>query len=294
MDANDSFEIIVGVDRPNDESHAILAKYSSDTNFHVFSLNSDQRYIPLTRAAFNRSFLLKKAKGNYAMMLDGDDFYIDSPIEAEKFLNHNPNYSGYAHEYLNFYADSGLMNKDFYPYEDGQDVLFERHLKLNKYFHANCILFRTSLLRDIPDHLCNDSAFTIFLLSKGRIKYSRTPVMAYSIGIDSIYSGSSSTIKLLSSFAMLDEIHNLIPATRRYIYKKMYKVIENFRCQLITPPPIEYKFQIYERDLFWTNLAYRSLTKYKSFQRVAVFALYASLRIKHVSSKLKFKFLGKL
>ena len=236
MGDKNSFEIIVGVDRPDDNSRLILSKYINDENFHVFYLNSDLRYIPLTRAALNRSWLLKQTKGEFAMMLDGDDFYIDSPVAAENFLIQNPEYSGYAHEYQNYYADSGLMEKNHYPYQDGQDVVLENHLKLNKYFHSNCILFRTNLIRNLPDYLCNDSAFTAFLLTKGMIKYSRKPIMAYSIGIESIYSGSSNTIKLLSSFAMLDEIKNLIPSTRRFMYKKMYRVIENFRCQLIPPP----------------------------------------------------------
>ena len=271
------YEIIVGLDNPDLDAEKLVEKFQTQAQLSTFVLHSDSRFISLSRAAMNRAFLLQHAKGKYAMILDGDDFYIDSPIEAIKFLEQNPNYSGYAHCFKHYNESTDTFSKWKPSYKNLEDVTLERHLRENKYFHSNCIVFRKQLLADNPAVYCNDTALTCYLLSKGSIKFSHKEIMGYTVGIPSIYAGASSTLKCLSSFVMLEETMQRHSEYKKYFYKKMYKVIRKFGNGIGNDAPDEYGFQVIERRLPITKHLYESCGKTSFIRRMRIFYLRAYL-----------------
>ena len=258
MGKETDYEIIVGLDNPDLNAERLVDAFKNQSRLSTYVLHSDARFISLSRAAMNRAFLLEQAKGKYAMILDGDDFYIDSPVEAIEFLEQNPNYSGYGHCFKRFNESTDSFTKWKPPYKHLEDIHLDRHLRENKYIHSNCIVFRKELLADNPAVYCNDTALTCYLLSKGLIKFSHKEIMGYTVGIPSIYAGASATLKCLSAFVMLEEMMQHHTKYKKYFYKKMYKVIRKFGHQTKNDAPNEYGFQVIERNLPITKYLYES------------------------------------
>ena len=277
MGQRTDYEILVGLDNPDSEAEKLVQKFDDKTKLRTFVLHSDPRFISLSRAAMNRAFLLKQAEGEYAMILDGDDFYIDFPNEAIHFLDTNLNYSAHAHCFKFYSEAKDLLFKSKPPYRNQEDVTLERHLRENKYFHSNCLVFRKSLLDENAPVYCNDTALTCYLLSKGPIKFSQKEIMGYTVGIPSIYAGSSDTLKCLSSFVMLEEMMQRHTNCKKYLYKKMRKVLRNFGNKLGKDVPDEYRFQVVERNLPITKYLYESCEKNYLVRKAKLFGLRAYL-----------------
>lgn len=199
-----SWEILVGLDHATSQGLANAERIAQDhPNIRIITLKSDSNLIPLSRASTNRLHLLKKAQGTYALLLDGDDEYLDVFDEAIDFLNKTENlaFVGCAHQYVEFHEDTQQMVKVTPPYSDGAVVEYLEHASSGKYFFFNTVVFRRQIGLDALQNAelyCNDTTLTKLLLKKGLILFSHKEVMSYRMGLPSIFSGASNAARLLS------------------------------------------------------------------------------------------------
>lgn len=93
-----SIQVLVGLDYPSEEAKHIANSFKRD-NLQVFELFSNEDLIPLSRASENRFFLLKNADSEFALILDGDDWYVETPDDAINFLRKEQSFVGYAYNH---------------------------------------------------------------------------------------------------------------------------------------------------------------------------------------------------
>jgi len=119
-----NLEVIVSDDSANEETKLLLTPYLTDNRFSYYK-NSKQ----LGRVANYRKLLFEYAKGEWVIMLDGDDYYIDSTYisRAVGFVMKFPSLvlvgagNKVFNESNNVFSDSPLVAKDVVF--DGKNVL---------------------------------------------------------------------------------------------------------------------------------------------------------------------------
>jgi glycosyltransferase involved in cell wall biosynthesis len=84
----DNFEVVVGDDSTNDDVYNALLPFQSNPKLKYFRNKEN-----IGRVKNYRKLLYEYAIGDWAMMLDGDDYYIDNNYlkEAANWINNNKN-----------------------------------------------------------------------------------------------------------------------------------------------------------------------------------------------------------
>ena len=86
-----SWEMLVGLDNPSDLSVSIIRRLQQKyLNLSYYILHSDPSLIPLSRASQNRLYLLGHATGEFALILDGDDYYVSNADDMITSLQAHP------------------------------------------------------------------------------------------------------------------------------------------------------------------------------------------------------------
>lgn len=84
------FEILIGDDGSNDgtieEIKSYISDYGDKCTLYVMSRDVSKTYEPIERASLNRLNLLRHAKGEFGIFLDGDDVYSDE-YKLQKQVN---------------------------------------------------------------------------------------------------------------------------------------------------------------------------------------------------------------
>lgn len=255
-----SWEIVVGLDRPSLYAVNSLNEICEiNSNVRKVELKSDEDNIPLSRASTNRVSLLSLAKGEFVLILDGDDEYISLPDDGIALLHRNQKLVGCAYGHL--IVDESKKTKVPFssPYRDGDVITFDKHVSNDHYIHSNCILFRRK--RVLPALLenklyCNDTTLTKFLLSSGDIVYIDRHLMKYRVGINSIYSGASLFCKLFSQLIVQEENLKLFPEIKWITRRKIVKIIKRVVLRIRVSDVVDgYGLQIKKRNLQISNSA---------------------------------------
>lgn len=85
-------EVIVCVQNPSQNAKEIIHSFANE--IRVFFTETRKDLIPLSNASKNRLLLLSKSKAEYAIFLDGDDWYIGDLKRAIQILNSSPEIGG--------------------------------------------------------------------------------------------------------------------------------------------------------------------------------------------------------
>ncbi|BBF22557.1 glycosyltransferase family 2 protein [Sutterella megalosphaeroides] len=258
-----SWEILVGLDHATSQGLANAERIAQDhPNIRIITLKSDSNLIPLSRASTNRLHLLKKAQGTYALLLDGDDEYLDVFDEAIDFLNKTENlaFVGCAHQYVEFHENTQQMVKVTPPYSDGAVVEYLKHASSGKYFSFNTVVFRRQIGLDAlqsAELYCNDTTLTKLLLKKGLILFSHKEVMSYRMGLPSIFSGASNAARLLSQIIVQEENLRLFPELQEHTLKSLMTLVHSARKIRGNELEISYGIQPRARGLLLSSLVYK-------------------------------------
>ena len=143
------FEILIAVDGEDDGSMDLLASYAARYEFiHYWKVESDPRLLSLSRASCNRLFLLEKAVGKYAIVLDGDDFFCNcTRFETGiKFLEENPGFIAHACEWRKFddFKKSFLISTR----ENYQPLTLNQYVSRDQYIHVASCIFRNIFINE--------------------------------------------------------------------------------------------------------------------------------------------------
>ena len=285
------FEFVVGLDKPSNQAK-ILANKLQSPFIRFFFLNSKENLIPFSRASENRKYLLEQAVGTYAMILDGDDYYIDVPQEAIEILEKRKEISAVQYNYkvLNEKKKEVVDNPS--PFSNKEEVTLQRYIYSGKYFHLHCSVFRRNESLTLNESLYfNDGTLQQFLLTKGKFLFLTKNIMMYRVGIASIYASQVDALKKLQNSIMYEELYRTIlegKENRRLAFIKYnafvrWIKISDLKWESNKPIPDFYYYQIKKRGLNYSRflLLLCSLKNEKVKKTLLfVFKMYLKMKLK--------------
>lgn len=238
---NFNFELLIGLDDGDDESRKIIKEYLNKYSFiNLFEIDSSKLELTnIEKASKNRLNLLKRAQGEYLTFLDGDDFFCDEN-RFQILIDCLDKYQGCIaafHDQINF----DNKTKKFGNFE-----LFGRtccHVTPNWYLssHRQCScfcyrnIFKNANLNDLNLDVINDSTFTYYFLRYGKFYYYPRAMLAYRIGVESIFTSKEQMLKNLYILLCAELNHNVLPIFQKRLCKKHRRILKacfNARKQL--------------------------------------------------------------
>lgn len=120
-------------------------------------------------------FGFNKIKAPFAIIMDGDDFFLNSDkIQWQcDLMLANIEYMGVSHGVRELVDPTVVKYAPFKNHE--KQVITSEHIGLNRLFHTNTLLFRTDVLTQLIKvkefFYCHDILLTCLLLEKGAIMY---------------------------------------------------------------------------------------------------------------------------
>lgn len=247
-----SYEVLVGEDCSTDRTREILRNYNAVEldNFQVFYHQSNMGVMA------NLVDLCNKAEGEYIILLEGDDYWID-PDKLKKqveFLDRNRDYIAVAHKCLVVderslplpYSYSAECRKDEYTIKDYRKNLLPGQtttLMYRNIYKKEDVSCDLDMVVDYP----GDRRIAFLLVSNGRIKCWNEKMSAYRHVVlnGTSYSATyKEDVKHLQ--ARLEFFRSLYEYSRKYVPTQMnckvsaqcyYKVLfrDQFRKKAIWP-----------------------------------------------------------
>ncbi len=215
---NFNFVIVLGEDCSTDNSREIILKYNKEYpgKFNLLLHNQN------IGAQKNQELLLKRCKGKYTAMCEGDDYWTD-PYKLQKQVDFLETYNDYVlcfHPIKILNPDGRLVN-DFITKVPNNYETIENLARLGNYIHTPSVVFR-NIITNFPFEFNNspvgDYFLYLMLAEHGKIKNLNEVMGVYrfGVGIHSVNSKinhTKSNLKLyvcLLSYLKNDKIKEII------------------------------------------------------------------------------------
>lgn len=178
----DDYEIVIGDDGSNDGSIDLIKKYAEMYPEIVRYSVSDRTGIGSVKdiiASLRVSKVIARsldmAKGEYCVVLSGDDYFYETDFfkNAIEFLDKNPDYVSYVGGYEKVWEDRpAIADYIIYP----QKIYWAR-----KYVHLSSFVFRKSVYDQgaFLQRFCDDTGLQYSLAFSGKWKCEKTIMFAY-------------------------------------------------------------------------------------------------------------------
>lgn len=180
------YEVLVHDDASQDGSVGIIKEYAQRfPKIVVPVLQKENQY---SKGINPTHILLKKARGKYIAMCEGDDFWVrkDKLAKQVSFMESHPEYSLCVHAayYANEDGKLDYVNQ-FMAYETEQTVSTEEVLSGWK-FATNSILYRRDARKDLEipfQQRCSNGDFAtlVYLALQGKVYYMPEAMSAYRV-----------------------------------------------------------------------------------------------------------------
>lgn len=177
------YEILVGDDGSDDCTVSKVkhwqAKYPDLISLYIMDRESGRKYNPIHRASANRLNLVSRARGDYFLVLDGDDYYTDPnkfQLQADILDQlENRDCIGCAHDFNNYYAEDGRVEAVIRNKRPEGKIEGWRYWATGHYFPAENILFRNIFRNGHPSRCprlyFDDTTLVLFMLNYGDLYY---------------------------------------------------------------------------------------------------------------------------
>ena len=235
QDTRFTYEILIAVDGEDDGIMAILEEYTAlHDNIKVWKVQSDERYLAMSRASHNRLFLLKKAKGDFFITLDGDDFFcnVHRFEEGIDFLLKNKSYIGHACEWIKYdHINTSFLNE---TYQRKKQIITKNdYIEKKLYIHASCFIFRNIFKtmhtvykeEDFFDDIC----ISQFMLQFGSAYFTGKRMFGYRVNILSTFLGLSQKCRDILQVSTYTKLYDITKHGMYNFYASEYiiKIINN-------------------------------------------------------------------
>lgn len=255
---NHEYEILIGDDGSDDGTWEIVLSWAHDfpSIIHAFRWSRDPslKHEPIVRATNNRINLLKKAKGEYVVLLDGDDYFC-SENKLEKQLlalkshpkctccTHNTQmvmHDGTVIRYVmpESYSSTTIPLKVYWShlYQPAESFLFKNPHIETKGINFNPLSF-------------DDNSITFALAGEGPIYYISEPMVSYVQHEDSSWLGRDRFEQ-----ALVDLSDYFLEIGQRPSFAKysIMKHLPSFRCAIKKAghhKPLPYSIQYYSDNI---------------------------------------------
>ena len=187
QDIDFNIEILIHDDASTDNTAKIIKEYEKLYPFLIKPVYEETNQYSIGGFAFSFDEL-KRVKGEYIALCEGDDYWIDSNKLQKQinYLEQNKDCSLCFHASRNFINNEifyiqrpKIVTKD-YKYDMKYAVLFD-----GGFMATNSMLFLNKYILDLPkwviDAPAGDFALTLLLASKGKIGYINETMSAYRV-----------------------------------------------------------------------------------------------------------------
>lgn len=217
------FEILIGNDHSTDGTadriRSVLRQKQCKATVYD-TPDAEKDCPPGFRASRNRLNLLKHAKGEYFIFLDGDDFFCDKKKLQKQVevleQNNNKDCIACGHSIKWLYPDGREELQQYKRLEEGK--LSCKEYWSDYYFHTNTILFRSSVIPYLSAELLkntfNDNIITYFALQYGKIYYLPIYAATYVQTGTGIWTGERATISAIRNMMLYDLANIINPKMR--------------------------------------------------------------------------------
>ena len=227
----DHLEVVVGDDSTNDDNYKVLVPLLSNKKLRYFKNEKN-----LGRVKNYKHLLFELAQGEWAVMLDGDDYYTDMSFisKAVNLINKNEDMVLVAAGHLISDEQQGLNVAEQLIKEDtifdGRDI-FYKHLRLGQ--HSTNI-YKRQLAIDLDfyrlDSMGTDSEGLFRICLHGKVAYLADIVVSWRIHTTNNTFKADDALKQMREMVFIDNVYkyalNFIDkktakSWRKYLYTSM-------------------------------------------------------------------------
>jgi glycosyltransferase involved in cell wall biosynthesis len=227
-----NFEIVVGIDKSNDNTLEIVKQFSKKSEVPIKIIAQEERVGPYN----NFVDVNKSCEGKYLAICDGDDYWTDMNKLSKqfKFMEDSPNLIVSFHDSNLVNSDGDLIN--ILPIEKhkyrkySQSYLIENE----SFMPSSSLMFKNICLKEFNNHFFElnyivDLPLIIYLLEFGEIGYLEGNMSNYVIGSNqNSWSSNSTSLKNIEAVRMFELIN--IYTKNEYkdvILKKIFRNLIN-------------------------------------------------------------------
>jgi glycosyltransferase involved in cell wall biosynthesis len=208
----------------------------------------------------NRLNLLKHVKGEYFLILDGDDYFCDTQklsIQADILDNsENSDCVACTHAMKIVHSDGSEEGGPIEGLPEGKLTLKEYWSKY--YFHTENTLIRSSVIPKLPlekmKYSFDDNAITFAVLQHGKLYYLPRCMVVYSENGGGMWITAKRVFNMVRCMAYYDFINFLNPAYKKITTKRtapFWKEIISVRKEINSADFAGYEQEIRENNLVW-------------------------------------------
>lgn len=214
------WEIIVGDDGSNDGTVDVVndyvKKYPNNIKIYSMPRENGRKYDSLKRASANRINLLKKSKGDFFCIIDGDDFYCDTSFvkEAIEIFKANDNVSIVMFGHREF--KNGFWGEECTFPKENLNGIVKKEKYLEKYYiHSGACVYKKNFDNLRVNYISNlgyydDNDIVINNLNYGDIYSIKKIIYAYRQTGDGIFTSMNFLEKALLNVKGFDVDNKLI------------------------------------------------------------------------------------
>lgn len=174
-----SIEILIGDDGSDDGSMELISSYERQypdivSSFVMDRSGDPKQFIIPVRVSDLIKEGLSRARGRYAVILSGDDYFCYNRkfIEAVTFLDNHTNYAAFLSGYKRVFPDG--KEERFLP------VLHRSLFWGKEYLHISCFVFRRNICENgLLQRFCDDTGMIYSIACAGKWKNSPGITFAY-------------------------------------------------------------------------------------------------------------------
>ena len=249
QETNFSFEIVVDDDCSTDGAPAVIRKYMEKFP-HIIKTNLREKNVG---AIINHIENMKRAKGKYIALCEGDDYWTD-PLKLQKqvdFLESHKEYNMVFHNAeLQHHTENGVTIKPFNPEEKSRNYTADEILKTWSVATASVVCRNEEqyrYLEDNPWFPVGDTPYFIKCASLGKLYYMAEQMSVY---------------RMLPTGLVNSEEHKSFEFNLKLL--EYYKVLYEDFSDILSEKTIGHLLAI---NYFWAALRYRKKGDEKEYFR---------------------------
>jgi len=199
-------EIIIGDDFSKDNTTKILKYYEKEYS-DIICLLPSKKNMGVTK---NLKRCLKKVKGEYVAICEGDDYWTDiyKLDKQSKFLKEKKDYALCFNSFLMYYENQDKKNYVFQEKLTKKTYTTKDLILENFIGNFSCCMYKKDIIKKLPDDLYDiftvDWMFNIACSEHGKIGFIKDTMSVYRIHENGLWSGKKSSKKYVEMLELID------------------------------------------------------------------------------------------